>query len=111
MLSGVEREYITDPETFEIRHQDSYIRKLRNGIRKKVGISIEEIARIIQFSETQHDKDNSNKGRNRKSIMPRGSVQVMCDSLKWIDAKPSERIKLEKTVNKDINMVMKSIFE
>jgi hypothetical protein len=111
MLSGVEREYIVDPKTFENRHKDSYVRKVRTGIRKKVGISIEEIARIIQFSETEFDKDNSNRGRSRKSVVPDGSINVLCNSLKWLDATSSERNKIEKLLDEGIQLTIRSIFE
>jgi hypothetical protein len=111
MLSGVEREYIVDPKTFENRHKDSYVRKVRTGIRKKVGISIEEIARIIQFSETEFDKDNSNRGRSRKSVVTDGSIDVLRSSLKWLDATSSERDKIEKLLDEGIQITIRSIFE
>lgn len=111
MLSGVEREYIVDPKTFENRHKDSYVRKVRTGIRKKVGISIEEIARIIQFSETEFDKDNSNRGRSRKSVVPDGSIHVLRNSLKWLDVTSSERNKIEKLLDEGIQITIRSIFE
>ena len=111
MLSGVEREYIVDPKTFEKRHKDSYVRKVRTGIRKKVGISIEEIARIIQFSKTEFDKDNSNRGRSRKSVVPNGSIYVLRNSLKWLDATSSERNKIEELLDEGIQITIHSIFE
>ena len=111
MLSVVEREYIGDPKTFENKHNDNYIRKIRTNIRKKVGISVEEISRIIQFSETDFDKDHSNKGRNRKSIVPSSSVDVLRDILKWLDATTLERKKIEKSLDENIQLTIYSIFE
>ena len=111
MLSKVEREYIGDPETFEQIHNNNYVRKIRNNIRKKVGISIEELSKIIQFSQTKYDKDQSKKGRYRKSILPYGSINVLTETIKWLEANPSERKTLEQTIELQIQLTLKSIFE
>lgn len=111
MLSAVEREYIGDPGGFERRYKDSYIRKIRNGIRKKVGISVEELAKIILFSQSNFDKNNSPNGKNRKSIVPNGSVDVLRDALNWLESGTKERVKIEKSMESNIQITIKSIFE
>ena len=111
MLSKIERDYIGDPDSFERRNNDNYVRKIRNNIRKKVGISIEEISKIIQFSETDFDKNNSNVGRIRKSIVPNGSIDVLRDSLKWFDAEENKRLEIESSLNENIQRSMRSVFE
>ena len=111
MLSKIEREYIGDPEGFEQNHNDNYIRKIRNNIRKKIGISTEEISKIIQFSQTQYDKDQSKTGRYRKSIIPYGSINILKETIKWLDANPAEKKDIEKTIESQIQITIKSIFK
>lgn len=111
MLSRVERAYIGDPENFERKNKDSYVRKVRNNIRKKVGISSEEISKIIQFSETKYNKDNSKIGRNRKSIIPDGSIELLKQSINWLEVDKKEKKKIEKTIEENIQKTMYSIFK
>jgi len=111
MLSKIERAYIGDPENFEKRNRDSYVRKVRNNIRKKVGISAEEISKIIQFSETKYDKDNSKIGRNRKSIIPAGSIDILKESINWIESDSKNKKKIEKKIEENIQKTMYSIFK
>jgi len=80
MLSKTERDYVQNPIEFEKTHSDSYIRKIRNHIRKKVIDAIDDMIQIydLDHNDWGHIKNDDNSehaycrsiyGRKRKPLI------------------------------------------
>jgi len=80
MLSKIEREYVKNPDEFEKTHSQSYVRKIRNHIRKKVIDAIDDMIQIynLDHNDSGHIKNDNNfehgycrsiYGRKRKPLI------------------------------------------
>lgn len=80
MLSIIEKEYVKNPGEFEKTHSQSYVRKIRNHIRKKVITAIDDMIQIYDLDHTDsgHIKNDDNfehgycrsiHGRKRKPLI------------------------------------------
>ena len=112
MLSEIEKDYVTNPKEFEETHKDSYVRKIRSRLRRKIALSVEDYVLIIKFVDSEYDRNKSLKGRERKSIMPLGSTFVLDDVLHWLESGlPSERKKWEEDLKRNLALTAYSTFK
>ena len=102
MLSKQERSYIYNNKEFEKTYSPSYIRALRNRIRKKVGQGVMDLIQVVMLDYEQYSnmrqKDlftnkmekGSGVGREPKKLMVSGVYSILSSMYNFMQREYSE---------------------